>query len=83
MSRELQVRYFASLADLTGRSAETVTIEDLADVRQVWELLVQRHPALGQLSYRPLVACDLDYARWDRTLEDVNEVAFLPPVSGG
>ena len=45
--------------------------------------LVERHPRLAELSYRPLVACDLDYSDWDRPLQGVREVAFLPPVSGG
>ena len=40
-------------------------------------------PALRNLDYRPLVACDLSYADWDAALDGVAEVAFLPPVSGG
>jgi molybdopterin converting factor small subunit len=45
--------------------------------------LVARHPALDAIGYRPLVACDLEYSSWDRALDGVREVAFLPPVSGG
>ncbi len=80
---KLRVRYFAALVDRTGRTNETVEIADGADVNGLWSVLVQRHPGLGELSYRPLVACDLEYADWDRSLEQVREVAFLPPVSGG
>ena len=53
------------------------------DVEGLWALLLERHPALGELGFKPLVACDLDYADWDRKLDGVREVAFLPPVSGG
>ena len=49
----------------------------------LWTRLGERHPGLARLSYRPLVACDADYADWDRSLDDVHEVSFLPPMSGG
>lgn len=79
----VEVRYFASLVDRTGVDAERVEIDPGVGVAELWELLVLRHPALGAIGYRPMVACDLEYAPWDRTLDDVREVAFLPPVSGG
>lgn len=80
---KLEVRYFASLVELTGRSSETLEIEDGADVRAVWSVLLERHPGLADLSYRPLVACDMNYADWDGPVRGVQEIAFLPPVSGG
>ena len=79
----VEVRFFASLVECTGHSTETIEIEPTLDVAALWELLVERHPGLGQLAYSPLVACDRVYADWDRRLEGVREIAFLPPVSGG
>jgi len=79
----VEVRFFASLTDLVGRAAESCDVAADAAVEDLWRQLVERHPRLGGLSYRPLVACDLDYAGWDRPLRGVREVAFLPPVSGG
>jgi molybdopterin converting factor small subunit len=79
----VEVRFFASLAECAGLSTETLEIEPLLDVAGLWQLLVERHSRLGQLGYHPLVACDRVYADWDRTLDGVREVAFLPPVSGG
>jgi molybdopterin converting factor small subunit len=80
---ELRVRYFASLVDLAGTGSETLTVEPGADVGDLWHEIGLRHPALRALGYRPMVACDMQYARWDTGLEGVREVAFLPPVSGG
>ena len=79
----VEVRFFASLVDSTGCSSESVEIEPASDVAALWRALVRRHPALGDLPFRPLVACDMDYAEWERPLGGVREVAFLPPVSGG
>jgi molybdopterin converting factor small subunit len=79
----LKVRYFASLADITGCAEESLEAEPTADLEQLWELLVDRHPALGELVYRPMVACDLEYSSWEQHLQGVREVALLPPVGGG
>ncbi len=79
----VEVRYFASLADRAGRASEALEIGDDARVEDLWTLVLERHPGLGGLRRRPLVACDLEYATWDRRLAGVREVAFLPPVSGG
>jgi molybdopterin converting factor subunit 1 len=77
------VRYFASLRQCTGCSEETLDIDSGSDVSALWSMLEKRHPALAAIRFRPLVACDRSYSGWERSLEGVGEVAFLPPVSGG
>jgi molybdopterin synthase sulfur carrier subunit len=79
----VEVRYFASLVERVGCSSERVEVRDDADIAALWSLLQERHPELSELGFRPAAACDLTYADWDRPLEGVREVAFLPPVSGG
>ena len=79
----LQVRYFASLPDRTGTRAESLDVEPSTTVADLWSLLQARHPGLRDVTVRPMAACDLEYASWDRPLAGVREVAFLPPVSGG
>lgn len=80
---KVTVRFFASLVELAGTAEETVEVAESAAVEQLWASLVERHPRLGGMGYRPLVACDRSYADWDAPLAGVAEVAFLPPVSGG
>lgn len=79
----IRVRYFASLADRAGVRSETVDLDGVPDVTALWTHLVSLHPALAGSGSRPLAACDMEYAPWDRALTGVREVAFLPPVSGG
>ena len=79
----VRVLYFAALKDYAGSDAETVEISDTADVAELWALLQRAHPRLREVTFRPLTACDMTYAAWDRPLRGVAEVAFLPPVSGG
>lgn len=80
---KVEVRWFASLADRAGTEVEVLEVEAGTDVARLWEILVERHPAIGRVCFRPLAACDLEYADWSRKLDGVREVAFLPPVSGG
>ena len=79
----VRILYFASLKDRAGASEESVEVPDTADVAALWVALQERHPPLREMTTRPLAACDMAYATWDRSLAGVLEVAFLPPVSGG
>lgn len=79
----LRVLYFASLQDRTGLREERLDVPAATDVAGLWSRLQERHPRLREVTVRPLVACDMAYASWDRRLDGVAEVAFLPPVSGG
>ena len=79
----VRVLYFASLKDYAGAAEETIEIAETENVAALWAALQRKHPRLASLRFRPLAACDLNYASWDRSLLGVSEVAFLPPVSGG
>jgi molybdopterin converting factor small subunit len=80
---ELHVKLFASLAEIAGCSCDKVELSSAADIAELWKLLTLRYPGLEEIHYRPLAVCDLEYVNWERRLEGVKEVAFLPPVSGG
>lgn len=80
---KVEVLYFASLADRAGLRSETIELDAPTDVAGLWAAVGRRHPRLAELPTRPAAACDRVYAPWDRPLEGVREVAFLPPVSGG
>lgn len=79
----VRVLYFASLKDRAGAAGETVELPETSDVAALWAAVQERHPRLREVTVRPLAACDMTYAAWDRPLAGVLEVAFLPPASGG
>ena len=49
----------------------------------MWEQLVREFPELAQYERSISSAVNADYARMDHAIADGDEVAFLPPVSGG
>lgn len=73
--------YFASLAEATGVGEEQLE-SSLVDPRLVYEKLCQRYGfPLATTSVR--LAINGEFAGWDRKLKEGDEIAFLPPVSGG
>jgi molybdopterin synthase catalytic subunit/molybdopterin converting factor small subunit len=70
------VRLFAGLRELAGRSS--LELEDVATVADVWPRL-----ELGDEPAGLLYAVNREYVERDRRLADGDEVALIPPVSGG
>jgi len=77
------VRLFARLRDLAGAGELVRDVEGPATVQTVWKALVADMPALGEYERTMSVAVNADYARMSATVREGDEVAFLPPVSGG
>lgn len=52
---------------------------------QLWQILLERHPSLSEISQRCLLAVNQEYVEVDTTvpLRASDEVAVIPPVSGG
>jgi molybdopterin converting factor subunit 1 len=77
------VRLFARLRDVTGASELTREIVPGATTGSVWRQLVTEFPELAGYDRSISAAVNADYARMDQSVGDGDEVAFLPPVSGG
>ena len=77
------VRLFARLRDIAGAAELTRDIAQGATIRSVWRQLAGEYPEFGQYERSISSAVNADYARMDQVLSDGDEVAFLPPVSGG
>jgi molybdopterin converting factor subunit 1 len=77
----VQVRLFASYREAAGTQQLTVPVPAGARVSQLVELMAARLPALR--SAPGLIALNHSYVQPDVELHDGDEVAFIPPVSGG
>jgi molybdopterin synthase catalytic subunit/molybdopterin converting factor small subunit len=79
---QVTVRCFATLRELAVDRA-TLTLANGSVVADAWASLAEAHP--GLLPHRPYVRAARNgaYAGWEVALEDGDQVAFMPPVSGG
>ena len=77
------VRLFARLRDIAGSGELPREAAPGADVAAVWRALVTEFPELSAYERSISCAVNADYAKFSATVADGDEIAFLPPVSGG
>jgi molybdopterin synthase sulfur carrier subunit len=82
-SGTVQVRFFASYAQLVGRGATAISLTLPATVGDVVRLVREGLPGARALPERPLAAVNLKHVKLDAPVQDGDEVALLPPIAGG
>src|SRR5258708_24120835 len=78
-----RVLFFGMLKDIVGMSREEAEFPEGSDLRSVFAAYAARFPPLGNLARSIVVARNQEFADPTTRLADGDEVAFLPPVSGG
>lgn len=79
----LRLRFFASAADLVGSKALNWEMPAGSTVAALRQAVSGAFPAFAPLAAKAMVAVNREYAQPEQTLADGDEVAFIPPVSGG
>lgn len=73
------VKFFASLRDEIGRSEAQLEHVSGMTVVDIWQQVAGNQPVPGHV----LAAVNMEYARLESEVNDGDEVAFFPPVTGG
>lgn len=79
----VKVLFFGMLRDLVGHSEQELEIADDACLKTVFDHYALLHPQLREMSSSILLAHNQKFATPDIALSDGDEVALMPPVSGG
>lgn len=79
----LRVLFFGQLKDIVGTAEESFIAPEKCSLQDIYDSYVERFPALAQFQESVAGAINQEYSSWDRGLRPGDEVAFLPPVSGG
>lgn len=77
------IRLFARLRDLAGAAELLREVPAGATVDTVWRTLAAEFPAMAPYHSSISAAVNAEYARLTAAVGEGDEVAFLPPVSGG
>jgi len=81
---QVTVRFFARYAELTGcETADVLVSGNSATVQDVLERVRETVPGARNLPARPLAALNLRQVKLDARVSDGDELALLPPLSGG
>jgi molybdopterin converting factor subunit 1 len=79
----IRVLLFGGAADRAGTRETELPVDDGATLAEIWPLLAEKHPDLAPMRDTLAFAVNGEYARGDAGVSPGDEVAVLPPVSGG
>jgi sulfur-carrier protein len=79
----LKVLFFGRLKEIVGHAEESIESADAATIEQLFALYAARNPGLAKFRSSLVASRNQEFAAWDTPLHSGDEVAFLPPVSGG
>lgn len=74
----IKVRYFASIRELLGRDEDKLEMAPGMTAAQAWQMATQQDAPANTL-----VAINEEFSNWQQPVDDGDEVAFFPPVTGG
>ena len=79
----IRVKYFAIARDLAGRAEQSIELSDGATAGDALATIVADAPKLSPHVGRMALAVNLEYVDRSHVLQDGDELALIPPVSGG
>lgn len=79
----IQVKLFAILRDKAKAGSVDLELADRSTVAEAFARLSELHPAIAVYLPRVSAAVNREYVRSEHVLQDGDELALIPPVSGG
>ena len=79
----VKILFFASLKDVTGESDFDLELEENATVKSLRVKITSMYPKLEPILNSVKIAINQEFVESDSVLKNGDELAFLPPVSGG
>ena len=79
------VKYFASLRQIAGKEEETFDLSGETTLKQLAEIIAATQPQIGEMVKEKKLAISVnhDIVPLDTVVHDGDEIALLPPFSGG
>jgi molybdopterin converting factor subunit 1 len=79
----IKVLLFGAAADRAGTRETELPVDYGLTLAELWPLIAERHPDLVPMRNTLAFAVNGEYARGDAGVSPGDEIAVLPPVSGG
>jgi molybdopterin converting factor subunit 1 len=79
----VKVLFFGMLKDIVGRSEDHIEVEDDSRLESVFARYARQFPRLTALESSIVLACNHEFCDRSAAVREGDEIAFLPPVSGG
>ena len=82
-SVRVKILFFGRVRELTGLTEENGEISEGATLADLLDRCIQRYPQLAGFRASLVASRNQEFATWDTRVTGGDEIAFLPPVSGG
>jgi molybdopterin converting factor subunit 1 len=79
----VKVLFFGRLKEIVGCGEDSVELPDGAPIEALFTHYGASHPELARFRASLVASRNQEFAAWNTPLHSGDEVAFLPPVSGG
>jgi sulfur-carrier protein len=82
-SIQVKVLFFGRLKEVAGGAQELVEVTPGSRIEELFASFVARRPELARFRSSLVASRNQEFAAWSTPLQPGDEIAFLPPVSGG
>tara|TARA_B100000686_G_C16497451_1_gene815291 strand:+ start:392 stop:646 length:255 start_codon:yes stop_codon:yes gene_type:complete len=81
----ITLKFFASLRSITGKEEDRLEINNSITIDQLSDSISETSPKMGEMirEKKVMISVNQEMASIDTIIHDGDEVAFLPPFSGG
>ena len=83
MSVRVTVLFFGRLKEIAGAAEEFVELPPGSRIEDLFATFVSRRPDFASYRSSVVASRNQEFAAWTTPLDSGDEIAFLPPVSGG
>jgi molybdopterin synthase catalytic subunit/molybdopterin converting factor small subunit len=80
---QVRILFFGMLKDIAGRGSDLLNLPEHATLGDVFVHYEKIAPRLSKLAHSIAISVNQEFAGPDEKLKEGDEIAFLPPVSGG
>jgi molybdopterin converting factor subunit 1 len=82
-SIRVKVLFFGRLKEIAGGAEESVELTPGSRIEELFATFVARQPEFASYRRSVVASRNQEFAAWSTPLDSGDEIAFLPPVSGG
>jgi molybdopterin converting factor subunit 1 len=80
---KVTTKFFAAIKDVVGTAEVELELPAGMTAGDLFQRYCQQYPTLNRYAHNMMISVNLDFVPPETLLHDGDEIAFIPPVSGG